>query len=227
MATGDLMEAIRAERQAFGDVLTDLPDAAWDSRSLCEGWRVREVVAHMTMPFRYRAPAFLAEMVRSRGNFARMADHVARRDAQAPIGRLLDGWRTNENHPWKPPGGGLKGALTHDVVHGLDITIPLGIQHPVSEPTLRVVLEQATSPLSLKHFGLDLTGIRLEADNLDWAFGDGEPLCGAAHHLLMVLMDRRLPAKLLSGAPAARFTTTAQEARYETPAVRDVNHPYS
>jgi uncharacterized protein (TIGR03083 family) len=207
MATGELMETIRAERQAFGEVLTDLSDADWDSRSLCEGWRVREVVAHMTMPFRYPALQLLAEMVRSRGNFARMADRVARRDAQAPIGRLLDGWRTNENHPWKPPGGGLNGALTHDVVHGLDITIPLGIEHPVSESTLRVVLEHATSPLSLKHFGLDLTGIRLEADDLDWAFGNGEPLRGAVHYLLMVLMDRRLPAGSLSGAAAARFTS--------------------
>jgi hypothetical protein len=99
------------------------------------------------------------------------------------------------------------GALTHDVVHGLDITIPLGIEHPVNEQALRVVLDHATTPLSLKHFGLDVTGIRLEADDLEWAFGHGEPLRGRARHLLMVLMDRRLPAGLLSGSATARFTT--------------------
>jgi uncharacterized protein (TIGR03083 family) len=207
MATDDLMPTIAAHRRAFGDVLEGLPEADWDAPTLCSGWRVREVVAHMTMPFRYPGPRFLGELLRSRGNFARMADRVARRDAQAPIGTLLDGWRTNEDNRWKPPGGGLKGALTHDVVHGLDITIPLGIDHPVSEPALRVVLDHATTPLSLKHFGRDLTGIRLEADDLDWAYGDGEPLRGAAHHLLMVLMDRRLPTELVSGAASARFTT--------------------
>jgi uncharacterized protein (TIGR03083 family) len=205
MPSTDLMPTIAAERRAFGEVLAGLPEPDWNAPSLCSGWRVREVVAHMTMPFRYPAPRFLGELVRSRGNFARMADRIARRDAQVPIGTLLDGWRTNENHPWKPPGGGPKGALTHDVVHGLDITIPLGIEHPVSEPALRVVLDHATTPLSLKHFGLDLTGIRLEADDLDWTFGDGEPLRGAACSLLMVLMDRRLPAGLLSGAATARF----------------------
>ena len=104
-------------------------------------------------------------------------------------------------------GGGREGALTHDVVHGLDITIPLGIEHPVSEQTLRVVLDHATTPLSLKHLSLDVTGIRLEADDLDWAFGDGAPLRGRARHLLMVLMDRRLPAEVLSGPATARFTT--------------------
>ncbi len=207
MTTTDLMPTITAQRRAFGAVLEGLPESDWNAPSLCSGWRVREVVAHMTMPFRYPAPRFLGEMVRSRGNFARMADRVARRDAQAPIGTLLDGWRTNENHPWKPPGGGRMGALTHDVVHGLDITIPLGIEHPVSEQALRVVLDHATTPLGLEHLGLDMTGIRLEADDLEWAFGVGEPLRGRARHLLMVLMDRRLPAGSLSGSAAARFTT--------------------
>jgi uncharacterized protein (TIGR03083 family) len=206
MTTTDVRTTIAAERRAFGDVLEDLPEGSWNAPSLCSGWRVREVVAHMTMPFRYPAPRFLAELVRSRGNFGRMADRVARRDAQAPVGTLLAGWRTNENHPWKPPGGGYPGALTHDVVHGLDITVPLGIEHPVGEPALRVVLDHATTPLSLKSMGVNLTGTRLEADDLDWSFGDGEPLRGRARHLLLVLMDRRLPAGLLSGAAAARLT---------------------
>ncbi len=207
MTTDDLMPLIAAERRAFGEVLSGLSEAEWDAPSLCDGWRVREVVAHMTMPFRFSTSRFLGEMLRSRGNFARMADRVARRDAQASIDTLLDGWRTNVDSRWKPPGGGFEGALTHDVVHGLDITIPLGIEHPVSEHALRVVLDNATSPRSLEHFGRDLTGLRLEAEDVDWAFGDGEPLRGAARHLLMVLMDRRLPASVLSGAGAARFTT--------------------
>ena len=206
MTTDDLMPLIAAERRAFGEVLAGLSEAEWDAPSLCEGWRVREVVAHMTMPFRFSTPRFLGEMLRSRGNFARMADRVARRDAQASIDTLLDGWRTNVDTRWKPPGGGFEGALTHDVVHGLDITIPLGIEHPVSEAALRIVLDNATSPRSLEHFGRDLTGVRLEADDMDWAFGDRELLRGAARHLLMVLMDRRLSTGALSGAATSRFT---------------------
>jgi uncharacterized protein (TIGR03083 family) len=207
MTTAELPPTIAAERRAFSGVLEGLSESEWNAASLCAGWRVREVVAHMTMPFRYPAPKFLAELIRSRGNFGRMADRIARRDAQAPIGTLLEGWRTNENHPWKPPGGGYPGALTHDVVHGLDITVPLGIEHPVGEAALRIVLDHATTPLSLKSMGVGLTGTRLEADDLDWSFGDGEPLRGRARHLLLVLMDRRLPAGLVSGAVAARFTT--------------------
>jgi uncharacterized protein (TIGR03083 family) len=197
--TGELTGLIVAERQAFGEVLEALPPAAWDAPSLCEGWRVREVVAHMTMPFRYSTRQFLGELVRSGGNFARMADRVARRDAQASTATLLDGWRSNEGSSWSPPGGGLEGALTHDVVHGLDITVPLGLVHPVTEPALRIVLGAASAPGSRKHFGVDLSGVRLQADDLDWTFGDGEVLRGSAQNLLLVLCGRHFPGRPLSG----------------------------
>jgi uncharacterized protein (TIGR03083 family) len=204
-ADGDLRALVVTERHAFGNVLEALPATAWDAPSLCAGWRVREVVAHMTMPFRYSTPRFLGEMVRSGGAFARMADRVARRDARAPVGELLDGWRSHEDSPWQPPGGGVEGALTHDVVHGLDITIPLGLDHPVTDTALRIVLEAASGPASRKHFGVDLAGVALQADDLDWRLGEGEPLRGPARHLLMVLCGRDLPPGLLSGPAAARF----------------------
>ena len=206
MTTDDELGAlIASERHAFGDLLAALPEADWDAPSLCSGWRVRETVAHMTMPFRYSTARFLGEMVRSGGNFARMADRVARRDACAPVGTLLAGWRTNEDSPWQPPGGGLAGALTHDVVHGLDITIPLALEHPVSEAALRVVLDAASGARSRKHFGVDLSGIALQADDLDWRLGEGEPLRGPARSLLMVMCGRELPPGLLSGPASARF----------------------
>lgn len=204
-ADGDLRALIITERHAFGDLLATLPETDWDAPTLCSGWRVRETVAHMTMPFRYSTARFLGEMLRSGGNFARMTDRTARRDARVPIGGLLAGWRTNEDSPWKPPGGGLAGALTHDVVHGLDITIPLGLDHPVTEAALRVVLDAASGPRSRTHFGVDLTGIALQAEDLDWSLGEGEPVRGAARHLLMVLCGRELPPGLLSGPAAARF----------------------
>jgi uncharacterized protein (TIGR03083 family) len=205
MATTDLMPLIVTHRRAFAGVLEGLVEADWNAPSLCSGWRVRDVVAHMTMPFRYSTPRFLGELIRSRGKFPAMADRVARRDARAPIVTLLQDWRSNVDHPWKPPGGGHRGALTHDVVHGLDITIALTIEHPVSDPALRVVLQNATTPLSLRRSGVDLTEIQLVADDLEWCFGEGEPLRGRARDLLMVLMNHQLPAGLLSGGAVERF----------------------
>jgi uncharacterized protein (TIGR03083 family) len=205
----DIAGAIAAERRDLAVILAGLPPEAWDAPSLCRGWRVREVVAHITMPFRYRPPRFAFEMVRSRGNFNRMADRCARRDGTAPPGELAAALRDNELHPWKPPGGGFEGALTHDLIHGLDITVALGLDRRVPQERLRTVLTAVTGPKSRKFFGTDLAGIALRAEDLDWSFGSGVPVSGQAQDLALVLCGRTLPPGHLHGEASARFTGIA------------------
>ncbi len=203
----DLREAIAAERRDMADVLSDLPSRSWDARTLCAGWRVREVVAHMTMPFRYSKARFVTEIIKSRGNFSRMADRCARRDAMmVPTGELLAALGDNAGNPWKPPGGGFQGALVHDVIHGLDITVTLGIGRRIPEERMRTVLEVITRPETLKYFGAGLDGVELRADDIDWSYGSGTPVSGAAQDLALVLCGRKLAAGLLRGAPGMRFT---------------------
>jgi uncharacterized protein (TIGR03083 family) len=203
----ELPAQIAAERRELARVLNDLPALAWDADTLCAGWRVREVVAHMTMPFRYSAARFAAELARSGGRFDLMSDRVARRDAAAvSAADLLSVLQANATHPWKPPGGGYVGALTHDVIHGLDITVPLGIGRRVPEDRLRAVLDAIAAPKARKHFGTDLSGVQLRAEDIDWVSGSGQQLSGAAQDLALVLCGRKLPAGRLHGEPAARFT---------------------
>ena len=67
-------------------------------------------------------------MIKARGSFNRMADRAARADAEALTAEeLVASLRANVDHPWKPPGGGYVGALSHDVIHGLDITVGLDL----------------------------------------------------------------------------------------------------
>jgi hypothetical protein len=160
------------------------------------------------MPFRYGPARFLSELARSGGRFHAMADRCARRDAaRMPTAALLAALRDNVANPWKPPGGGLTGALTHDVVHGLDMTVPIGIARRVPEDRLRIVMAAITDARALKHFGADLAGIELRADDLDWSFGSGEQMSGAAQDLLLVICGRKVPPGRLHGAPARRFTS--------------------
>jgi uncharacterized protein (TIGR03083 family) len=209
----DVTRLIAGERRELATVLESLPAESWDSPTLCAGWRVREVVAHITMPFRYRPPRFAAEMIRSRGNFSRMADRCARRDAAAPPGQLAAALRDNQTNPWKPPGGGYQGALTHDVIHGLDITVALGLGRRVPAERLAIVLDGITAARSARFFGTDLGGVELRADDLDWSFGSGEPVSGPAQDLALVVCGRKLPPGHLRGGPSARFTgITGREA---------------
>jgi uncharacterized protein (TIGR03083 family) len=205
--TDSLVRAqVAAERRELADLLAGLPPARWDSPTLCAGWRVREVVAHTTMPFRMSLPRLVVELARSRGNFNRMADRSARRDAAARTpGQLLDSLRANLDHPWTPPGGGPAGALSHDVIHGLDITVGLGLDRRVPPDRMTTVLA-GMRPQNVAFFGTDLTGVELRATDLDWSYGTGTPLRGLAQDLLLVVCGRRLPAGRLDGDPAARFS---------------------
>lgn len=201
----DLTQMIAAERRDLAELLAGLPAAAWESPTLCAGWRVRDLVAHVTMPFRYSSGRFAFELLRSGGRFGAMADRCARRDAAAPAAELLAALRDNVTHPWKPPGGGYAGALTHDVIHGLDASLPLGIDRRVPRDRLRVVLDSITAPAARKHFGTDLGGIELRASDMTWSFGSGQPVSGTAQDLALVLCGRKLPPGRLAGEQASRF----------------------
>lgn len=190
-----LCAAIAAERQDLAQLLGELPISSWDTQTLCAGWRVRELVAHMTMPFRYSRSRFVAEMIKSGGNFTRMADRCAREDATLGPAELVSSMTNNATFAWKPPGGGFEGALIHDVIHGLDFTVALGIDRRVPEDRVRILLDGITRPKSLKHFGADLRGVDLRATDIDWTFGTGTPVFGTAQDLALILCGRKLPAK--------------------------------
>lgn len=207
LSEAEVRAEVRAQREELAAILVGLSAEDWDAPTLCSGWRVRELVAHVTMPFRYSTRRFLGQLARSGGNFTRMADRCARRDAASLSAvELTAAFTDNVDHPWKPPGGGVAGALSHDLIHGLDLTVPLGIDWRVPEARLRIVLSQL-GPKRLKYFGVDLTGVELQADDLAWSYGSGAPLRGAGQDLLLVVCGRTLPPDRLHGDAAARFSS--------------------
>jgi uncharacterized protein (TIGR03083 family) len=202
-----IQDMIAAQRGSLAAVLDALPASGWDEPTLCAGWRVREVVAHVTMPFRYSGRRFVVELARSRGKFNEMADRVALRDAaRMSPAELAAAVRSNIGHPWRPPGGGFEGALAHDVIHGLDVTVPLGLAFAIPEERLRRVLPASATDKTVTFFGADVAGIEFRARDMDWTLGAGTPLTGAAADLLLAMCGRKLPAGRLEGEPSARFS---------------------
>ncbi|SNT20966.1 TIGR03083 family protein [Streptosporangium subroseum] len=201
----DITTAIAIEHRELAAMLDNLTPAQWDAPTLCAGWRVREVAAHMSMGFRYPLPRMVLELIKARGDINRMADRRALQDAATlSTAELVSAIRDNAGHPWKPPVGGITAALGHDVIHGLDITVALGIDRRVPEDRVRVLLEHVT-PRTLKFFGADLDGVELRADDLEWSFGTGTPLTGTAQDLLLVAYGRKLPPGHLHGSAWDRY----------------------
>jgi hypothetical protein len=161
------------------------------------------VVAHVTMPARYSGPEFMAELQAAGGDFTRLSNVVADRDGALPVTRLLDGLRSDVLHSWLPPGGGVEGALTHCVIHGLDIIEAVPLDRKVPELLVRAVLDLLSVPDGPNPFGVELSGVRLEADDMEWSLGAGEVVSGPGQALVLVLSGRSLPPGRVRGNTAA------------------------
>jgi uncharacterized protein (TIGR03083 family) len=202
----DTAAEIADEFLALADLLEAAPLAVWDAPSLCEGWRTREVVAHMTMPARYDGPRFMERLAAAGGDFTAMSDAVAVEDGALPRETLVGNLRSEVLHAWEPPGGGARGALTHCVIHGLDITEGAGLDRRVPPARIARVLAGAGDVDLAQVFGSDLAGVQLRADDLDWSYGGGELVTGPAQVLALVLCGRTVPDGRLAGPAAGRFT---------------------
>jgi uncharacterized protein (TIGR03083 family) len=204
-----MMDVIAAHRRSLAAALGTLSAGQWRSPSLCAGWTAAHVLAHQTMPFRISEPDFMAGLQRYGGDFTRFSDEIAERDSTLPPAELVALLRDNAETPWSPPGGGLTGALTHDVIHGLDITWPLDLAYEIPERATTMTLDALTSTGNQSLFGFPLQGIRVAATDVAWSAGQGAELTGRSRDLVPLLAGRAVPCELFDGAGAARAWSLA------------------
>jgi uncharacterized protein (TIGR03083 family) len=205
-----MMDLISAERRELAGVLGGLSAEQWQSPSLCSGWTVAHVVAHLTMPFRISEEEFARGMAEAHGQFTEFSDAVAARDSRLPQADLVAVLRENIDNPWGPPGGGQQGALSHDLIHGLDITWPLSITYPIPDQAMTAVLDLTAGQDGPSVFGVDLDGIELRASDLDWSSGTGAQAVGPSRDLLLLLARRSLPQDAVTGPGAQRIRDAAR-----------------
>ena len=176
----------------LADLLREQDAARWDSPSLCAGWRIRELIAHVTMPARYTAEQFALELTGAGGDFTMLSNLIAARDSELSIEQLLTDLTSPVLAGWQPPGGGAIGALNHVVVHGLDASNALGLPRPCSDEAARTILDDLTGG-GAERFGVQLVGLQLMAKDLDWQWGSGRPVTGSAAELISLACNRTLP----------------------------------
>jgi uncharacterized protein (TIGR03083 family) len=223
-----MMDLIAAHRRALTGALSQLSADQWHGASLCAGWTPAHVLAHQTMPFRISEAEFMAGMQQCGGDFTKFSDEIAERDCNIPAAELVAVLLDNAENQWAPPGGGLRGALSHDVIHGLDITWPLGLAYEIPVEAITMVLGSITGPLALPGdavvaadvqpgaerttlFGFPLDGIRVSATDLDWSVGQGAELSGRGRDLLPLLAGRKISPELFSGPGADRAWSLAKQ----------------
>ncbi|MBY8856410.1 maleylpyruvate isomerase family mycothiol-dependent enzyme [Nocardia sp. CA2R105] len=208
MSTEQIWQAVDTERAGLAEMLEALPETEWDHASLCDGWRVRDVVAHLVLSARPRIGWLLLNLARARGSLDRAIRDTAIRHADARTSaQLLAELRESIGARVAPIGTTPTDRLMDLLVHGQDIAVPLGIAHTVPVAAARSALDRIWRTGAPFHAPEKFDGYRLEATDTDWAVGDGLVIEGSVTALLLVLTGRDVAADQLAGAGAARWTS--------------------
>ncbi|AVT39972.1 maleylpyruvate isomerase family mycothiol-dependent enzyme [Plantactinospora sp. BB1] len=198
-----------AERLSLADFLDGLDEHEWQVASLCPGWTVQDVLAHLTLGTRTTVRDLLVGLIRSGGGFNRMEARMARdRAARFSPAELVAQFRSSAASRRRSPGSGPLDPLVDALVHGQDIARPLGrIRKMPPEPAL-AGLEYARKS-SFYGARRRFRGIRLVATDLEWSAGDGpDEVRGPVADLLMLATGRSAGLATLSGPGAERLAGT-------------------
>ena len=134
MDRDQVWQVIDAQRMNLAALLEQLPAGDWRQPSLCAGWTVRDVAAHLTLQ-QVGPGGAIAMMVRWRGSLERTIHDAARRRAAAlPTGQIIAEIRGMAGSRRHTIGVTYLETLTDILVHGQDIAIPLGRHHDMPPP---------------------------------------------------------------------------------------------
>lgn len=214
-----LWAGIDDQRARTAALLEGLTPEQWEHPSLCDGWTVRHVAAHLTMQ-QHRVRDALGFI----GRHPRMLRSVALNDfihdagvlhAQALSNeQIIAGIRNGMGSRRHNPGLTPLETATDILVHSQDIALPLGLDLPV-QPSMSVLA--ATRRWDTRHTWLasvnrrlPLDTLRLSATDADWSRGDGAEVAGPIGAILLLITGRAKALDQLTGegADALRFTET-------------------
>jgi uncharacterized protein (TIGR03083 family) len=194
--TAALMTMARAERADLADFLATLAPRDWEAPSLCSKWSVKDVVAHVISYEELGAVGLLKRFAKGwivRANQVGVDEFAALSPQQ-----LLEVLRNHLQPRGLTAGFGGMIALVDGTIHHQDIRRSLGRPRSVPADRLERVLSLVPGNPRLGA-GRRIRGLRLRANDIDWAHGRGPEVTGPGEALMMAMSGRPAALADLSG----------------------------
>jgi uncharacterized protein (TIGR03083 family) len=192
-----------AELKSISEYLHGLDEADWDRESLCDGWRVRDVVSHMCVGYTTPMPSMFVKIAKRGFNIPRASndESIAFGSSHTPeeILTVFDEIHTNDIRRGiakviKPNEG-----LVDHLIHHQDVRRPLGQPRVVPEDRLVAALEVVPGLGGFVGAKKRVAGLRLVADDVGWSHGDGPEVTGPGEAILLVSSGRPVALGELRG----------------------------
>jgi uncharacterized protein (TIGR03083 family) len=199
---------VHAERASLIDTLAGLDEEQWAHPSLCAGWTVHDVAAHLVDSARTTRLGFMLGLARARFDFDRQNARGIERERGGSPQHTLERLRQVASRTSTPPGS-LDTRLVEEVVHGEDIRRPLGLVRAYPpEAVVRALRLQARTPASFGGAKELVAGVRLSATDADVTIGEGPEVRGPALSLLLAVSGRRVALPELDGPGRTALAAT-------------------
>lgn len=178
-------------RHSLISTFEEIEGDQWKVESLCNGWTVQHVLAHLILAARPPARRYVPAVLKARGSFDRANQKLAVEDGRRPPAELLSQYREVADHRFAPPGWPEAAPLSDILLHSLDVRIPLDVETTVPpdhyQPVLRLLFRRVgrsfTSP--------NRPQVRWVATDHSWSQGEGPEVRGTMESLALTAAGRR------------------------------------
>jgi uncharacterized protein (TIGR03083 family) len=202
--------AIDEHRLRTADLLDSLSNDEWRRPSLCDGWSVQDVAAHLTLQ-QMRLRDVLPGAIRHPGGINRMIRESAKRRAGLSREEIVGEIRRTVGSRRHNIGVTCRETLIDILVHSQDVALPLGRRLDVdpgaaAEAATRVWSYAGRSKAKVFR-KIPLEDLRFTATDISWSVGAGRAIEGPITAILLVLTGRLAAQPMLSGEGVAMLAS--------------------
>ncbi len=209
MSAAATWQVVHSERRRLAADLSVVRDEQWLLPSLCPGWDIHDVLAHLVDTALTSRLSFVRDLVKARLDFDRANENgiarEKRQDPQDTIAALMEAADLTRTPP-----AHLATRLVEAIVHGEDIRRPLGIGGSYPEDAVAQALAyQLRTPVSFGGGRERAAGLRLIDRKTAAVWGQGDAVEADSIDLLLAVSGRQVDRERLKGSGASRLADTA------------------
>jgi uncharacterized protein (TIGR03083 family) len=201
MDKAEVWHHIHAERAALATTLAGLPAESWRHESLCAGWTVHDVAAHViaTPQIGWRQVAAMSLRNLGRGYNTMIYREVKRTAARETRESILADYERYAGSTHHVPVTTSVEPLVDALVHHQDVVRPLGLTRAMDPRAAAVAADRVRALSFLMGTRRLVKGVRMVATDVDWTRGSGPTVEGPVQELLMLCAGRRPDPDLVTG----------------------------